>query len=494
MQYKGNTYGNVTRKNISLVIFMAILLILGLCGCSKGTAKTDNTVPKAPAAETEEATETTVSDNDLKAAGSAVVLHVDEPSQTIVFAAVDTGEEYSLSYNGLTDFTDQYGEVKIPRQFTIGTVVDIVVSVHSGIIQSVQMKPDTFTLENISGYEINQYRGVFSYGGENYRISDATVIVSDGKRGKFRHIKDGDELTVVGYGKDVYVIIRGSGCGYVRLMGQESFKGGWIEIGELITSITDDMLLEVPEGDYEMLISYNRFGGSKKVSVKRGRETIVDVSDLKGELLKNGKIVFTFDPVDAYPNVMIDGVEVDAKRPVEVEYGVHTLDVEAAGYSNIHKLVSVGSPMAYISIELEKSEVSKNSTARTVKKADEDLPESFTANDDKPIEKEDKEKPQEEVKKPEEEKPSEETETETATVRAKLYIDGPDEAEVYLDGSYKGIVPCAFIKVAGTHVITLRQDGHKTKHYTITLSADEDETYSFAELEELDDDEEEEDE
>ena len=53
MQYKGNTYGNVTRKNISLVIFMAILLILGLCGCSKGTAKTDNTVPKAPAAETE---------------------------------------------------------------------------------------------------------------------------------------------------------------------------------------------------------------------------------------------------------------------------------------------------------------------------------------------------------------------------------------------------------------------------------------------------------
>ena len=104
--------------------------------------------------------------------------------------------------------------------------------------------------------------------------------------------------------------------------------------------------------------------------------------------------------------------------------------------------------------------------------------------DDKPAEKEEKEKTKEEVKKPDEDKPSEETET--ATVRAKLYIDGPDEAEVYFDGSYKGIVPCAFIKVAGTHVITLRQDGHKTKHYTITLSADEDETYSFAELEELD--------
>ena len=494
MQYKGNTYGNGTRKQLILFICAVLTVLISIMGCGSTNRKA---VPKASTESPTEEVKPTVSDDDLKAAGTAVVLHVDEASSSIVLASVDTGEEYSLSYNGLTDFTDQYGEVKIPRQFTIGTVVDLVVSVHSSIIQSVQMKPDTFMLENITGYDINEYRGVFSYEGENYRISDSTVVVSNGKRGKFRHIKDGDALTVIGYGKDVYVIMRGPGSGYVRLMGQESFKGGWIEIGDIITSITDDMLLEVPEGTYDMLISYNRFGGSKSVTVKRGRETLVDVSDLKGTLLKNGKIVFTIDPIDAFPKVMIDSEEVDAAKPVEVEYGVHTLDIEAEGFSNLHKLVSVGSPMAYISVELERSEVSKNSTAKTIKKSsDEDLPESFTAKDDTTSNETDKDekKSEEQEPKDKDDKTGNESdeETETATVKAKLYIDGPDEAEVYFDGSYKGIVPCAFIKASGTHVITLRQDGHKTKHYTITLSADEDETYSFAELEELEDGEEDE--
>ena len=68
----------------------------------------------------------------------------------------------------------------------------------------------------------------------------------------------------------------------------------------------------------------------------------------------------------------------------------------------------------------------------------------------------------------------------TSTGSGKLYIDAPSGAELYYDGSYKGIVPCSFKKTAGTHVITLRKDGYITKTYTITLdNTTDNETYSF---------------
>lgn len=64
-----------------------------------------------------------------------------------------------------------------------------------------------------------------------------------------------------------------------------------------------------------------------------------------------------------------------------------------------------------------------------------------------------------------------------------LYIDSPNDVEVYYDGIYKGIAPLHFTKSAGTHVISLRRDGYETKSYTITLdSSTENETYSFNDL------------
>ena len=68
---------------------------------------------------------------------------------------------------------------------------------------------------------------------------------------------------------------------------------------------------------------------------------------------------------------------------------------------------------------------------------------------------------------------------------SRIYIDAPETAEVYLDGIYKGIVPCSFIKESGTHVITLRKDGYETRTFTITLdNSTENETYSFSALQE----------
>ena len=66
---------------------------------------------------------------------------------------------------------------------------------------------------------------------------------------------------------------------------------------------------------------------------------------------------------------------------------------------------------------------------------------------------------------------------------SKLTISSPIGAEVYMDGSYIGIVPVSVKKTVGVHVITLRQTGYETRSYTINVTdLTSDENMSFSAL------------
>ena len=72
-----------------------------------------------------------------------------------------------------------------------------------------------------------------------------------------------------------------------------------------------------------------------------------------------------------------------------------------------------------------------------------------------------------------------------------MYIESPEEAEIYIDGIYVGISPTIVTKpAAGAHVVTLSRNGYVTKSYTISVAADDkDVTLSFSELVEEEPDE-----
>ena len=65
-----------------------------------------------------------------------------------------------------------------------------------------------------------------------------------------------------------------------------------------------------------------------------------------------------------------------------------------------------------------------------------------------------------------------------------MYIECPEESEVYIDGIYVGIAPVTFVKPsAGSHVITLSRNGYITKSYTVYVYGDDrDVTLSFSDL------------
>lgn len=67
----------------------------------------------------------------------------------------------------------------------------------------------------------------------------------------------------------------------------------------------------------------------------------------------------------------------------------------------------------------------------------------------------------------------------------KVYIDAPVGAELYVDGTYIGILPATFKKTRGKHTISLRRSGYVTRSYSLDIDASpKDVHYTFSQLQE----------
>lgn len=486
-------------KKIKLL--MIILSMMLLCaGCSGAAVQTTVPVEKPEGRAGQE-----IDEEDLKASDTAVLIRVNPVRRTMTFQTVGNGARYDLNYTGTTELYDKYGQALSAAQLKPGEIAELILSVHSKTLSSLKLSPDAFVLQDVERHDFDEKKGIMTVGKNNYKMDDNLIIFSGDSTGELMDINEGDLLTVRGIGRHVFSVSIDKGHGYLRLKGDEYFRGGWIEVGQkIIKPLSENMLMLVPEGEYDIRVTYHRFGGNKKVVIERDRETVCDISDLKGDLLKTGKISFTIRPEDADAKLLIDGKEFSLSIPAEVEYGVHRLEIRAEGYKTIRKYISVGQEMAVIEIDLEKTD--EKSTVSASKINSELKPEndnvisgnSASGRSSSSSSKSSSSKSSSTDKSsgstssgrgPETitvggDSPDTEIGSDTASSDGnQLYIDSPEGAEVYYDSAYKGIAPLHFTKSAGTHVITLRKDGYATKSYTITLDeGDQNETYSFSDL------------
>ena len=111
------------------------------------------------------------------------------------------------------------------------------------------------------------------------------------------------------------------------------------------------MQLEVPEGTYELTVAGNGYGGSTEVAVTRDEQTSVDVDSIKGEDPKYCTLTFAVDVAGAL--MYIDGSQVDYTQPLQLQYGIHSIQITADGYDTWSKRLYVNSPEAQIEIALE---------------------------------------------------------------------------------------------------------------------------------------------
>lgn len=367
--------------------------------------------------------------------------------ETITFMNIETGRKYTLSYTGATTIWDKHGEAMSMAQLSEGEIVDVKFLRGKKRLADIALHPDAFSYTDVTKYEINELTNTFTIVKDAFQYTDDTVIVSDGETIELMDLNEADILSVRGIGTCIYSIAVQKGHGYLKLANDEYFIGGWIEIGsEMIRPITDDMLLVVPEGKYDISFTNGGNSGTKKVTIGRDEEVTVDIGDIEIQEIQYGKVVFTMNPTDA--SLYIDGKLTDTSTAVSLEYGIHQLIAVANGYDTLTQYIKVGQESAGVSITMEKESA---------------------ADDDEEDDDKDKE------------------DTVDISSNYKVYIDTPEGVEVYLNGNYIGISPVNFAKKPGTHTITLRKNGYVTRSYTIEIDSEEkDVTYSFADLLESD--------
>lgn len=400
-------------------------------------------------------------------ADTAVISKIVTADKKITFLNIMTGKKYTLEYDGTTYFYDKYGEHLSQEQLSVGEVVDVTFLKSKKKCVILQISKDTWTYGGIDNFEINTSGKGLAIGKEQYQFLDEMIIVSDGELAELMDLNQRDTLKLRGKDRTIYSIEIERGHGYLRLKNDEYFIDGWIEIGQsIIQKITEDMLITVPEGKYQVIISNKGGGGTKEIKVDRNEEIELDIGDLKGEEIKLGNVVFTTTPTSA--EVFVDGDKVDRNSKVTLEYGVHQLIVKAEGYDTISQYFKVGQPNANLDISMEETQEIE-STEGVEEGADAVSGNNAVSGNDSVTG-----------------KPSvsgNDTATADSEGAPKAKINAPSGVEVYVDGKYIGISPVSFKKEEGTHVVILRKSGYKTRSYTIQITGgDKEENWSFADL------------
>lgn len=418
---------------------------------------------------------------------TALVVKKDTEKSTVQLENLSTGKRYTLTYDGATKLLDKYEQPVSLEQIEEGSIVTARFYKPKKLLSYMKTSPDSFNYENLSNYALDTKAGTITIGDTAYNLSNHLVVLSDGTEVEMMDINQVDVLDVWGWHNQVYGINIARGHGYLRLQNDTYFVGGWIEVGQsVIRKITDDMLLVVPEGTATVNVSHNGSSATQEINFPRNEEMAWDLGDVEITVVQKGKIIFTLNPANA--KVTIDGKNVDASAPVELEYGLHQMTVTAEGYDTVAQYIKVGEPSASIAVEMDKSteeqSKEKNSEESTEKEEDKQeeksseseessLAESSSADSTKTTATDTADKTG--------------SSTTASNSSYKVHIDSPEGVEVYLDGNYIGIAPIEFKKEPGNYVITLRKTGYQTRSYTLQIDSEEkDVTYSFSALTKLD--------
>jgi len=438
-------------------------------------------------------------------ADTAIVVAKQEKQNKITFLNLKKKKNYTLNYDGITKFIDKYGNQIAVSQLQEGEMVDLQFLKDERLLVSLTVSNDIWTLNDITKFELDLSAGRMKIMDEYYTLDETTVVFSDGEQVEFLDIHAQDILQIKGVDHNIYSINIQKGHGYLRLENAEYFYGGWIEVGQkIIHKIEEGMLLAVPEGNYEVYVSYSGIEGTKEVSIKRNEETLLDISDLKKEdLIKYGNLIITTDPSSA--EVYIDGKLVDTERIIKVSYGLHQIMAKADGYDTIIQYIRVKDSSANIAISLDEETVrtvSDNSVNSTTNTTGDNAASSDNSseNENDTVSGDSSENKNNTVSDNSTENKnntvsdnSSENKNDTvsdnnisgsaSTTGYKVLIEAPVGAEVYVDGNYVGIIPTSFSKKSGTREVTIRKSGYKTRSYTLNVDdEDKDISFSFSDL------------
>lgn len=403
---------------------------------------------------------------------TAIITSMDMENNQMHFVSVLDGTDITLQYHGGVRVSDTKGTDIGIDSVVCGNVVDIVYYADTEKLVSIAKNAKVKTYTQVKKFLYRQDQHTASCNGISYKVSDYAQVFDGNQVLSLVDVNTEDEVTLSVWNGNLVSVVITKGHGYVRLLNQGTYVGGFVEIGkDVIVPVTTDMLVAVGEGDYTLRINKNGYSGEKSIRVTKDRELNVDISDVA---IPSGTVTFAVTPEDAGEVIKVDG-EIIANRTYTGLYGDHELSITAEGYDSFRGSFKITDTMKNLHVTLQQ-ETTEESTEETTEATTQEGQTATTGQTTQTTGT--TQNPQTTAATTQ----SGQT-TESAEQGNKITIKKPEGVGVYFDGDYVGIAPVSIKKTAGTHTITLYKAGYLIKSYTIQAEDDgKDDEYSYADL------------
>ena len=390
-----------------------------------------------------------------------VIKEVNRENNNITLLDTAKKTDVVVNYNSGTAIYDKYEQATVLEQLKLGEIVDAYYNSDNFSLIKLQISKQAWEYKNASKWSIDTIDKVFTIVDDKYKYGKDIIILNNDTLLKPDDLNEKDLLTIKGYEREICSIQVTKGHGTITFEEYGDFIGGIMYVGnDAILPITDDMVVTVREGEYDVTLENGDLTGTVTTRVKNNENVLLNMSEFKKPPVKYGLVSFEIVPEGA--GLYVDDEIQAYDKPMKLEYGEHMVKVIQDGYETYENTIIVDEASKTIAIELE-------------------VPLDDTEEDESNFDQKDDNGD----KKAEDDLKDYESNSEGGKQISGqvIYILEPEGASVYLDGKLKGIAPVSFPKITGNHYITLIKSGYETKTYTIEASDDgEDAYFSFPEM------------
>ena len=312
-----------TRPILSLLIglaFITVILIVALYEAGK-SGKTGGGRPAQTDTGKNTGGETVGIKPDISTI--AVVLGIDKDNRTIRLYDIENKTEMVLNYTGGSRL-DKYGQDISADRIETGIIADVSYHSKNSRIAELRFSNKAWEYIGVDDIIINPDDKIIRIAKTNYTYENPFVIDGD-NFAALENLAAQDELTVRGIKETIWSITVTKGRGTVRLKDYDAFLGGNITIGyEAVAQITDDMVITVREGNYNLTVENGEYSGTKNIT-EPGTKKPWYPWEIWAGADKAWQTTFDIYPFGA--DLFIDNELTSYAGPVELLYGRHTIEV-----------------------------------------------------------------------------------------------------------------------------------------------------------------------
>lgn len=285
-----------------------------------------------------------------------ILEYTDTETKTLQIYGVGEEKTLWLTYTSATDITDKYGQAIVAGQLIRGDILEIEYEASGGIARSVAIAKEVWEHPYQTGLVVSTKREMLTVGNRNFIYSDALHIYNNSEMVELSSLLEQDSITLKGIGSEVYVIVVERGHGYLTLKEGQDYVGGSILVNnQYISQITEEMKLTLKEGTFEVTVENDDLKATLETTIARDQTTVLDLTEYVRVPDPVGRVTFRIQPIGAL--LFINNENTFYGQPVELPYGIYTIQVESGGYISYEGVLKVESAASELAVSLPEAPV-----------------------------------------------------------------------------------------------------------------------------------------